>query len=183
MLKGTALRRMVMSLLETGRHPMTVFMMSLWTRNPTPCSYLSSFPLKKTLCPSSVVVSPKFFYLISQSPKIFHLYLSISCISSWSFFAVVSVLVFQVPMEGWRIHNDRNVCHIKIEMIKNVNQIFNKNKNITQRLITVQPVRRVNTTKLYIPGSITPLLEHRTDLSLYSCNTCLRGFDQTGKLP
>ena len=57
-LKGTALRWMVMSLLETGRHPMT--------RNPTPCSYLSSFPLKKTLCPSSVVVSPKFFHLISH---------------------------------------------------------------------------------------------------------------------
>ena len=29
MLKGAALRRMVMSLLETGRHPMTVFTMSL----------------------------------------------------------------------------------------------------------------------------------------------------------
>ena len=28
MLKGTALRRMVMSLLETGRHPMTVFTMA-----------------------------------------------------------------------------------------------------------------------------------------------------------
>ena len=63
MLKGTALRRMVMSLLETGRHPMTVFTMSLWTRNPTPCSCLSSFPLKRTLCPSSVVVSPKFLPL------------------------------------------------------------------------------------------------------------------------
>ena len=72
--------------------------MSLWTRNPTPCSCLSSFPLKKTLCPSSVVVSPKFFHLISQSPRMFHLYLSISCVSSWSFPAALSVLVFQVPM-------------------------------------------------------------------------------------
>ncbi len=98
MLKGTALRRMVISLLEAGRHPMTVFTMSLWTRNPTPCSCLSSFPLKKTLCPSSVVVSPKFFHLISQSPRMFHLYLSISCVSSWSFPAALSVLVFQVPM-------------------------------------------------------------------------------------
>ena len=45
MLKGTALRRMVMSLLETGWHPMTVLTVSLWTRNPRPCSCLSSFPL------------------------------------------------------------------------------------------------------------------------------------------
>ena len=42
------IRRMVMSLLETGRHPKAVFTMSLWTRNPTPCSCLSSYPLKKT---------------------------------------------------------------------------------------------------------------------------------------
>ena len=32
MLKGTALRRVVISLMETGRHPMTVFTMSLWTK-------------------------------------------------------------------------------------------------------------------------------------------------------
>ena len=31
---------------------------------------------------SSVVVSPKFFHLISQSPRMFQLYLSISCVSS-----------------------------------------------------------------------------------------------------
>ena len=42
----------------------------------------SSFPPKKTLCPSSVVVSPNFFHLISQSPRMFRLYLSISCVSS-----------------------------------------------------------------------------------------------------
>ena len=64
-------------------------MMSLWTRNPKPRSCLSSLPLKKTLCPSSVVVSPKFFHLISQSPQMFHLYLSISCVSSWSFPAAI----------------------------------------------------------------------------------------------
>ena len=86
-----------MSLLETGRHPMTVFTMSLLTRNPTPCSCLSSFPLKKKLCPSSVVVVlPKFFHLISQSPRMFHLYLSILCVSSWSFPVALSVLVFHV---------------------------------------------------------------------------------------
>ena len=47
MLKGTALRRMVMSLLETGRHHMTVVTISLWARNPTSCLCLSSFPLNK----------------------------------------------------------------------------------------------------------------------------------------
>ena len=87
-----------MNLLETGWHPMTVFTMSLWTRNPMPCTGLSSFPLRKTLCPSSFVVLPKFFHLISQSPRMFHLYLSISCVSSWSFLGVLSVLVFQVPV-------------------------------------------------------------------------------------
>ena len=40
------------------------------------------FPLKKILCPSSVIVSPKFFHLISQIPRMFHLYLSISCVGS-----------------------------------------------------------------------------------------------------
>ena len=39
-----------------------------------------------------------FFYLISQSPRMFHLYLSISCVSFWSFPATLSVLVFHVPM-------------------------------------------------------------------------------------
>ena len=98
MLKGTALRRIMMSLFETGWDPMTVFMVSLWTRTPLPCSCLSSFPLKKTLCSSAVIVSPKFFHLISQSPRVFHLYLSILCVSSWSFPAAFSVLVFHVPM-------------------------------------------------------------------------------------
>ena len=56
------------------------------------------FSPKKTLCPSSVVVSPKFFHLISQSPKMFHLYLSNSCVSFWSFPAALSVFVLHVPM-------------------------------------------------------------------------------------
>ena len=116
MLKGTALRRMVMSLLETGWHPMTVFTTSLWTRNPTPCLWLSSFQLEKTLCPFSVVVSPKFFNLISQSPRMFHLNLSISCVSSaWSFPATPGVLVFHVPMVMLslpRIFNDAPVAFL-----------------------------------------------------------------------
>ena len=47
MLIGAALKLIVMSLLETGRHPMTMFTMTLWTINPTPCSCLSSFPLNE----------------------------------------------------------------------------------------------------------------------------------------
>ena len=70
----------------------------MWTRNPAQCSCLSSFPLKETLRPLAVVVSPKFFHLISQSPRMFFLYLSILCVSSRSFSAALSVLVFNVPM-------------------------------------------------------------------------------------
>ena len=70
----------------------------LVNRNLMPCSCLSPFSLKKTLCPSSVVISPNFFHLISQSPRMFHLYLSILCVISWSFPAAFSVLVFHVPM-------------------------------------------------------------------------------------
>ena len=92
------LRQMVMSLLKTWRHSMTVLTMSLWAEDPAPCSCLSSFPPKKTLCLSSVVVSPKCFHLISQSPRILHVYLSISCVGSWSFCPALSVLWFHVPM-------------------------------------------------------------------------------------
>ena len=51
MLKGLALSRTVMSLLEIGRHPTTLVTISLCTRKPTPCSCLSSFPLKYTVTP------------------------------------------------------------------------------------------------------------------------------------
>ena len=47
MLKRTALRRMVISLLETGQHNMTVFTISLWTRNPAPCSCCPLFHWRK----------------------------------------------------------------------------------------------------------------------------------------
>ena len=56
------------------------------------------------------LVSPKRFRPISQSPRMFHLYLFSSCVSSWSFPAAVSVLVFLVPMviclfnESWTVH-------------------------------------------------------------------------------
>ena len=75
------------------------------------------FSTEENLCPSSVVVSPKFFHLISQSPRMFLLYLSISCVSPWSFLAALSVLVFHVPMvmlsllEVLRIFDDAPVAY------------------------------------------------------------------------
>ena len=98
MLNCDAFRRMVMSRLETGRHPMMAFTVSLWVRNPTPCSCLSSRPLKKSLWPSGVDVSPKFFQRTSQSPRMFYRYLLISCVSFSTFPAALSDLTFQVPM-------------------------------------------------------------------------------------
>ena len=63
------------------------------------------------LCPFPVVVSPKFLHFIWQSPRIFHLYLSISCVSSWNFPAALSILVFHVPLmtlslpqKSWLVH-------------------------------------------------------------------------------
>ena len=112
MLKGTALKRIVMSLLETGQHPMTVFTMSLWTRNPTPCSCLSSFSLKKTSCPSSVVVSPKFFHLIWQSPRMSHLYLSISCVSSLKFQYLSLTAELQRRTQAMEMRCWRKILHI-----------------------------------------------------------------------
>ena len=89
-----------MSLLETGRHPMPVSHDVLVNKksNAMLVFILFSTEKKTTLCPSSVVVSPKFFHLISQSPKMFHLYLSISCVSSWGGPAALIALVFHVPI-------------------------------------------------------------------------------------
>ena len=90
---------MVISLLETGWQPMTVFTMSLWTRNPMPWLCLSSLPLKYNLWPSSMDVSPKFFHCTSQRPKTFQWYLLISYDNSSNLPAIRKViLTFQVPM-------------------------------------------------------------------------------------
>ena len=96
-LKGAALRRIDISLLETGWHPKTAPTTSLCTRNPTPYSCLPSSPLKYTLCPSSVDISPKFFQRISQSPTMFQWYLLIAWVSCSSFPAGLRVLTFNVP--------------------------------------------------------------------------------------
>ena len=59
----------------------------------------------------------KFFHLISHSPRMFHLYLSISCVSSWSFPAAPGILVFQVPMVMLflpRIFDDAPVAYLTI---------------------------------------------------------------------
>ena len=98
MLNGLALRRITISLLETVRQPMTVFTMSLCTRNPTPSSCLSSLPLKYNLWPSSVDVSPKFFYRTSQRTKMFQRYLLISYDNSSNLPAIRKVFSFQKPI-------------------------------------------------------------------------------------
>ena len=98
MLNGDAFRRTVVNWLETGRHPMIAFTVSLWMRSPTPCSCLSSRPLKKSLWPSGVHVSPKYFQPTSQSQRMFHWYHFISCVSSSTFPAALSDLMFQVPI-------------------------------------------------------------------------------------
>ena len=85
---------MVMSLLKSGRHPMTIFTISLWTRNQR---HARVYPLVKP-CVLPIVVSPMIFHLILQGQSMFHYYVSISRVSSWSFPAALSVLVFHVPM-------------------------------------------------------------------------------------
>ena len=92
---GLALRRMVIRLLECGRQLMTVFTMPLWTRNPTPCSCLSSLPLKYNLRPPWVDILPKFFHRTSQRPKMFQRYL---VVYSSKLHAIRKVPRFQVPI-------------------------------------------------------------------------------------
>ena len=56
-----------------------------------------------------------FLHLISQSARMFYLYLSISCDSSWSLPAALSVLAFQVPMVMLslpRIFDDAPVAYL-----------------------------------------------------------------------
>ena len=60
MFKGAAPRSILIILLEIGWHQITELKISLCSRKPRPCSCLSTFLLKYTLCPSSVDVSPKF---------------------------------------------------------------------------------------------------------------------------
>ena len=98
MLKGDAFRQMVMSWLETGWHPMMAFTVSLWMRNQTLCSCLSSLPLKQSLWPSWVDVFTKFYQRTSQGPRMFHQYLFISCVSSSSFPAALSDLTVPIVM-------------------------------------------------------------------------------------
>ena len=70
MLKGLALSRTVMSLLEIGRHPMTLFAISLCTRKPTPCSCL----YRSISCKSSTTLPAALRVLT------FHVAMVISCV-------------------------------------------------------------------------------------------------------
>ena len=87
-----------MSRLEIGRPPMTLFTISLCTREPTPCSCLSAFPLKYTLWPPSVGISPDFFHLIWHNPRMLHLYRSIPCKCSSTLPTALRVLTCNVAM-------------------------------------------------------------------------------------
>ena len=80
-LNDVALRRMMISMLEIGWHPLTVF----------------SLPQKWSLSPSWTVVSPSFFHRTSQSQRTFQRYLLISCVPSLNFPSVL-MHVFQVPI-------------------------------------------------------------------------------------
>ena len=73
---------------------------------------LSSRPLKKSLWPSGVDVSPKFFQRTSQSPRMFHWYLFISCVSSSTFPAALSDLTFQVPIVMFLARSDFGPSYI-----------------------------------------------------------------------
>ena len=97
MLKGTALRRMVMSLPETGRHPMSVHNL-LVNKKSNDMLVFILFSTEENRVYFLCCCFAKFLHLVSQSPRMFHLYLSISCVSSWSFPAALSVFVFHVPM-------------------------------------------------------------------------------------
>ena len=71
--------------------------MSLWTWNPTPCFVSPLFHWRKPcvfLCCCFTKALPFHF----TESKDVHLYLSITCVSSWCFPAALSVLVFLVPM-------------------------------------------------------------------------------------
>ena len=104
MLKELALSRFVMSMLEIRRHPMTLFTITLCTRKPTPCSCLSSFPLKYTPVTPSCRNSTELFHLISHNPRMLHMYRSISCKSSSNLPTALMVLTFHVSMV-------LSVCH------------------------------------------------------------------------
>ena len=103
MLNGLALSRMVMSLFEIGQQSMTQFTVFLWTRSPTPWSWMLSWPLQNSRWPSCVLFSPALSNRDSQSPSMFQSYLFISCWSSSSFSTSFSVLTFQVPMVMLRL--------------------------------------------------------------------------------
>ena len=73
-----------------------------------------------------------FLHLISQSARMFYLYLSISCDSSWSLPAALSVLVFQVPMVMLslpRIFDDAPVAYLTPPISRQFAMKFGRQEN------------------------------------------------------
>ena len=85
MLNGTALRQMVMSLLETSHYSVHNVLVNKKSNAMLKFIFFSTeenLPL--------LLFHQKSSISFSQSPRTFHLYLSISCVSSWRFPAAVS---------------------------------------------------------------------------------------------
>ena len=95
MLTGTAFRRMVMSLLETGRRTMTVFNVRANKKSNAMLVFILFVEnLVSYLCCCFAKVLPSHFTESKDVPSVsVH-----SCVNSWSFPAALSVLVFHVPM-------------------------------------------------------------------------------------
>ena len=95
-LKGFVLSFSVISLLEIGRHPMTVSQDPYVQEPPSP---FLMFVLSSTVVYSITLVcgSPYCFHLISHNSRMSHLYLSISCTSSSNLPTALRVLTSHVP--------------------------------------------------------------------------------------
>ena len=102
-LKGDAFRRMVVSRLGTGRHPMMAF--SVFVNEVSNSMLMSVFTATMAFWDRRFSI---FFQLTSRSPRMFNRYLLTSCDGSSSFPAALSNLKFQVPI-AMLIH-----MHIKI---------------------------------------------------------------------
>ena len=77
-------------------NPVTRFTISLCTRKPTPCSCISSFPLKYTLWTPSVWDFSRMFRLISHNPRMFVVLVLIHYMQTLA--AVLRVPSFHVAM-------------------------------------------------------------------------------------
>ena len=78
------------------------------TMKPTPMKSSSAVAANQKRCPSSVVVSPHLLKCVSESPMMSHLYLSSTCVNSFSLPHLFKVGTFQVPMIAFS--GDHLIC-------------------------------------------------------------------------